>query len=81
VIQLNVADAVIGAAILTGSKPTKANLARVIGVHRSQVLRWERGETVPTDCHQIMMGRLIWLKNSRDATAVTIELLKEKDDE
>lgn len=71
-----IAEAIIGAALVTDSKPTKANLARVVGVHRCQVVRWTQGTTKP-NCHsRRILKRLAWLTKARNTVREQVTHLR-----
>lgn len=75
------ANAILGAALISDSKPTKANLARVIGVHRCQVVRWLQGTTKPSRHSRRMLKRLAWLARTRNTVREQVAHLRGQGEE
>ena len=68
-----VRSVITGAGMLTDKRATKANLARVLDVHRSQVTRWCKGEVGALKDSRPLMRRLAWLAEARELVRASID--------
>lgn len=74
-----IADAIAGAAIITGKRATRANLARVVGVNRCQIPRWSEGTTTPKRKNRRILKRLVMLARLVEQTRADIAHLRKHD--
>lgn len=72
----HITKAIKAAGAISGTRATKANLARVLGVHRSAVTRYEQGAQNPSRRVVVMLRMLVTLQAILESMRVELADLR-----